>query len=142
MRLARSTARAGAAVAALAALAACDNDPVTPAASADAVQFRRLLVADSSNFARLYSLETGARVDSLGGLPGRITYLYTAMGRVAAAHFQAQNRVAFIDAASTSRAGVASRPRRASSARTTIRRPSTATQMARCSAPTSTAAAT
>ncbi len=88
-----------AALLAAAALAACDGDaPVAPNANADAARFRRLLVADSGNFARLYDLETAARADSMGGLPGRITYLYTATGRVAAAHFQAQNRVAFIDA--------------------------------------------
>ena len=33
----------------------------------------------------------------MGGLPGPITYLYSAEGRVAAAHFQRQNRVQWID---------------------------------------------
>jgi hypothetical protein len=98
MRLTRLALRPAAAVAALAALAACGDDSVSPSASADAAQFRRLVVADSGNFARIYGLADGARVDSMGGLPGRITYLYTATGRVAAANFQAQNRVAFIDA--------------------------------------------
>ncbi len=98
MRLAPSAARSAAALAALTALAACGDDPASPSASADAAQFRRLIVADSGNFARIYGLADGARVDSMGGLPGRITYLYTATGRVAAANFQAQNRVAFIDA--------------------------------------------
>ena len=99
MRLTRSALRPAAAAAALAALAACsDDDSVSPPAAADAARFRRLVVADSGNFARIYGLADGARVDSMGGLPGRVTYLYTALGRVAAAHFQAQNRVAFIDA--------------------------------------------
>lgn len=93
----RSACRPAAAAAALAVLAACGDDPIAPAASVPAAQFRRLLVADSGNFARTFNLETGARADSMGGLPGRITYLYTAMGRVAVAHFQTQNRIAFID---------------------------------------------
>jgi hypothetical protein len=97
MRLTPSAARAATALAVLTALAACSDDPVTPSASTEAAQFRRLIVADSGNFARVFGLADGARVDSMGGLPGRITYLYTAMGRVAAANFQAQNRVAFID---------------------------------------------
>lgn len=93
-----SVTRPLAAVALAVALAACGDDPVTPTDNVPAAQFRRLVVADSANFARIYDLETAARVDSMGGLPGRITYLYTATGRVAAAHFQTQNRVAFIDA--------------------------------------------
>lgn len=97
MRPTLSAARAVAALASLTALAACDDDSVSPSTSAEAAQFRRLIVADSGNFARVYGLADGVRVDSMGGLPGRITYLYTAMGRVAAANFQAQNRVAFID---------------------------------------------
>lgn len=86
-------------LAAIAALAACndDDDPVTPPPSGDAAEFRRLLVTDTLNFARLYDLTDGARVDSMGGLPGRVTYLYSAQGRVAFAHFQRQNRVAFVD---------------------------------------------
>jgi len=97
--------RTAAAVAAAVALAACGDGPTTPTATAPAAQFRRLLVADSGNFARLYDLETAARADSMGGLPGRITYLYTAMGRIAAAHFQTQNRVAFIDGGVYEQAG-------------------------------------
>ncbi len=96
----RSSARRAAAAAALTAAghAACGDDaPTASNATASAAQFRRLVVADSGNHARIFELESGARVDSMGGLPGRVTYLYTATGRVAAANFQAQNRVAFID---------------------------------------------
>lgn len=90
-----------AALATSVALAACsDDDPVAPGARGErpAAEFRRLLVADEVQpFARLYDLGTGARVDSMGGLPGPISYLYSAEGRVAAAHFRTQNRVQWID---------------------------------------------
>jgi hypothetical protein len=93
--------RLAAALATAAALAACSDDgPVAPsgAGGRQAAEFRRLLVADDAQpFARLYDLASGARVDSMGGLPGPVTYLYSAQGRVAAAHFQRQNRVLWID---------------------------------------------
>jgi hypothetical protein len=103
MTLLRSThARRAAALAAAVALAACSDDPVAPGtapgAARSAAEFRRLLVADDAlPFAKLYDLGTGQRVDSMGGLPGPISYLYSAEGRVAAAHFQRQNRVQWID---------------------------------------------
>jgi hypothetical protein len=94
--------RTAAALAAAVALAACsDNDPVAPGTTGGeraAAEFRRLLVADDAQpYATLYNLGNGQRVDSLGGLPGPITYLFSAEGRVAAAHFRAQNRVQWID---------------------------------------------
>jgi hypothetical protein len=94
--------RLAAALASAIALAACSDDPIapgpTPGAERSAAEFRRLLVADDAQpFAKLYDLGTGRLVDSLGGLPGPITYLYSAQGRVAAAHFQRQNRVQWID---------------------------------------------
>ena len=33
----------------------------------------------------------------MGGLPSRITYLYTAKGRIAFAHFQTRHQISFID---------------------------------------------
>lgn len=89
------------AVATLASLVACTDDAVSPEtantpAERPAAEFRRLLVSDTLPFARLFDAN-GTRVDSMGGLPGRVTYLYSAGGRIAAAHFQRQNRVAFID---------------------------------------------
>ena len=86
------------------ALAACSDDATSPGtipagSERPAANFRRLLVADNNlPFAKLYDLGTGQRVDSMGGLPGPITYLYSAQGaRVAALHFQQQNRVQFYD---------------------------------------------
>ncbi|MDF1505267.1 hypothetical protein [Roseisolibacter sp. H3M3-2] len=96
-------ARAAAAAAlALVAAACSDDDPVSPGprpgAERSAAEFRRLLVADDAQpFARLYDLGSGQRVDSIGGLPGPVTYLYSAQGRVAAMHFQTRNRVQFLD---------------------------------------------
>jgi hypothetical protein len=108
----RPAARAAAA-AALAAAAACSDSPTAPGpgdASRDASEFRRLLVADdSANFARLYDLSTFARVDSMGGLPSAVTYLYSPTGRVAFAHFQTQHRVLFIDGGIAVRDGRATR---------------------------------
>jgi hypothetical protein len=87
--------------AALLALAACSDDPAAPSTATDptrpAAEFRRLLVTDTLPFLRTFDAVSGQRVDSMGGLPGRVTYLYSARGRVAAAHFQRQNRVLFID---------------------------------------------
>ncbi|MCU0647236.1 MAG: hypothetical protein MUF00_04535 [Gemmatimonadaceae bacterium] len=89
----------------LLALAACSDDNGTapdnntPPAPSDrpAAEFRRILVTDTLPFLRTFDAVTGQRVDSMGGLPGRVTYLYSARGRVAAAHFQRQNRVLFVD---------------------------------------------
>ena len=103
MPLLRSSPRRTAgALAALVLLAACGDDPASPEARPDdapASAFRRLLVTDTLPFARIYDLAaaTPTRVDSMGGLPGRVSYLYSPRGRVALAHFRAQHRVAFID---------------------------------------------
>jgi hypothetical protein len=104
MSLRSSSSRLAAALAAAVALAACsdDDNPVdpgaTPGGERPAANFRRLLVADDAlPFAKLYDLGTGQRVDSMGGLPGPVSYLYSAQGRVAAAHFRTQNRVQWID---------------------------------------------
>ena len=56
-------ARAVAALASLTALAACDDDSVSPSVSVEAAQFRRLIVADSGNFARVYGLADGVRAE-------------------------------------------------------------------------------
>lgn len=96
----RSTARlsAIAATTALTLLGACgDDDPTSTAATVPATEFRRLVVSDTAPLARVFDAATGTRVDSMGGLPSRITYLYTAKGRVAFAHFQTRNQVSFID---------------------------------------------
>jgi hypothetical protein len=83
---------------ALVLLGACgDDEPTAVAATAPATEFRRLVVSDTAPFARIFDAATGARVDSMGGLPSRITYLYTAKGRIAFAHFQTRNQVSFID---------------------------------------------
>jgi hypothetical protein len=73
-----------------------DNNTPTPA-DRPAAEFRRILVTDTLPFLRTFDAITGQRVDSMGGLPARVTYLYSARGRVAAAHFQTRNRVLFID---------------------------------------------
>lgn len=79
-------------------LAACGDDtPTEAAATAPSTEFRRLVVSDTAPFARVFEAGTGVRVDSMGGLPSRITYLYTAKGRIAFAHFQTRNQVSFID---------------------------------------------
>jgi hypothetical protein len=85
-------------------LTACSDDSTSPDNNATptpsdrpAAEFRRLLVTDTLPFLRTFDAVTGQRVDSMGGLPGRVTYLYSARGRVAAAHFQTRNRVLFID---------------------------------------------
>jgi hypothetical protein len=90
--------RAAVAAASAALLAACGDDNGTAAApTAPSTEFRRLVVSDTAPFARVFSASTGQRVDSMGGLPSRVTYLYTAKGRVAFAHFQTRNQVSFID---------------------------------------------
>jgi hypothetical protein len=90
--------RAAVAAASALFLAACGDDNGTAAApTVAASEFRRLVVSDTAPFARVFSASTGQRVDSMGGLPSRITYLYTAKGRVAFAHFQTRNQVSFID---------------------------------------------
>lgn len=79
-------------------LAACGDDNGTAAApTVPATEFRRLVVSDTAPFARIFDATTGQRVDSMGGLPSRITYLYTAKGRIAFAHFQTRDQVSFID---------------------------------------------
>lgn len=79
-------------------LAACgDDNPTAAAETAPATEFRRLVVSDTAPFARIFDVATAQRVDSMGGLPSRITYLYTAKGRIAFAHFQTRNQVSFID---------------------------------------------
>lgn len=80
-------------------LAACGDDSATatPDTSAPATEFRRLVVSDTAPFVRIFDAGTGQRVDSLGGLPSRVTYLYTAKGRIAFAHFQTRDQVSFID---------------------------------------------
>jgi hypothetical protein len=93
-----SSARVAVAVIASVSLAACGDDNGTSAApTVPATEFRRLVISDTAAFARVFDASTGARVDSMGGLPSRITYLYTAKGRIAFAHFQTRNRVSFID---------------------------------------------
>jgi len=84
---------------AAAALAACGDDSSTgaPVATTPSTEFRRLIVTDTAPFARIFEAATGQRVDSMGGLPSRVTYLYTAKGRVAFAHFQTRDQVSFID---------------------------------------------
>lgn len=85
-------------VAALALLAACgDDNGVEAPATVASTEFRRLVVSDTAPFARVFDAATAQRVDSMGGLPSRITYLYTAKGRIAFAHFQTRNQVSFID---------------------------------------------
>ena len=80
------------------ALAACgDDNPTATGATSSATEFRRLVVSDTAAFARVFDVATAQRVDSMGGLPSRITYLYTAKGRIAFAHFQTRNQVSFID---------------------------------------------
>jgi hypothetical protein len=80
------------------ALAACgDDSPTSAAATADAKEFRRLVITDTAPFARVFDAATAQRVDSMGGLPSRVTYLYTAKGRIAFAHFQTRDQVSFID---------------------------------------------
>jgi hypothetical protein len=79
-------------------LAACGDDSSTAApATVPSTEFRRLVVTDTAPFARIFDAATGLRVDSMGGLPSRVTYLYTAKGRIAFAHFQTRNQVSFID---------------------------------------------
>ncbi len=79
-------------------LVACGDDSSTGAPdTTPSREFRRLVVTDTAPFARIYDAATGQRVDSMGGLPSRVTYLYTAKGRIAFAHFQTQNRISFID---------------------------------------------
>ncbi|MBL0938296.1 MAG: hypothetical protein IBJ03_05350 [Gemmatimonadaceae bacterium] len=85
---------------ALIALAACDDSDSPTGNGEDTVpssEFRRLVVSDTAPFVRVLQASNGQRVDSIGGLPSRVTYLYTAKGRVAFAHFQTRNRVGFID---------------------------------------------
>jgi hypothetical protein len=103
-RLSPSATRVAASVVAAAVLAGCSDDSTapdsnTPPAPSDrpAAEFRRLLVTDTLPFLRTFDAVSGQRVDSMGGLPGRVTYLYSARGRIAAAHFQTRNRVLFID---------------------------------------------
>ncbi|BAH39823.1 MAG TPA: hypothetical protein DGD08_13255 [Gemmatimonas aurantiaca] len=83
------------------ALAACSDDDSPTGGNggntAPSSEYRRLVVSDTAPFARVFHAATGQRVDSLGGLPSRITYLYSPKGRVAFAHFQTRNRVGFID---------------------------------------------
>lgn len=74
-----------------------DNNALPTPSDRPAAEFRRILVTDTLPFLRTFDAVTGQRVDSMGGLPGRVTYLYSAGGRVAAAHFQTRNRVIFID---------------------------------------------
>lgn len=79
-------------------LAACGDDSSTAAPdTTPSSEFRRLVVSDTAAFARVFDAATGQRVDSMDSLPSRITYLYTAKGRIAFAHFQTQNRISFID---------------------------------------------
>ena len=79
-------------------LAACGDDNSTAAApTVPSTEFRRLLVSDTAPFARIFDASSGQRVDSMGGLPSRITYLYTAKGRIAFAHFQTRHQISFID---------------------------------------------
>ena len=79
-------------------LGACgDGNPTAAAETVPAAEFRRLVVSDTAPLARVFDAATGARVDSMGGLPSRITYLYTAKGRIAFAHFQTRNQISFID---------------------------------------------
>ena len=94
----RTPHRRAATLAATALLAACGDDGATGvAATAPATEFRRLVVTDTAPFARIFDAATAQRVDSMGGLPSRVTYLYTAKGRIAFAHFQTRNQVSFID---------------------------------------------
>lgn len=102
----RVVSRLSLSVAAMAALAACGDDNGTAATpTADATEFRRLVVSDTAPFARVFEANSGQRVDSMGGLPSRITYLYTAKGRIAFAHFQTRNQVSFIDGGVFEQAG-------------------------------------
>jgi hypothetical protein len=79
-------------------LVACGDDSATNAPdTTPSTEFRRLVVSDTAPFARVFDAATGQRVDSMGSLPSRITYLYTAKGRIAFAHFQTRNQVSFID---------------------------------------------
>jgi hypothetical protein len=79
-------------------LAGCGDDTGTAAApTRPSTEFRRLVITDTAPFARVFDAATGQRVDSMGGLPSRVTYLYTAKGRIAFAHFQTRNQVSFID---------------------------------------------
>lgn len=79
-------------------LAACGDDNSTAAPeTTPSTEFRRLVVSDTAPFARIFDAATGQRVDSMGSLPSRVTYLYTAKGRIAFAHFQTRNQVSFID---------------------------------------------
>lgn len=79
-------------------LAACGDDSSTAAPdTTPSSAFRRLVVSDTAPFVRVFEAATGQRVDSMGSLPSRITYLYTAKGRIAFAHFQTRNQVSFID---------------------------------------------
>ena len=87
-------------------LAACGEDsPTGGNATADAAEFRRLVVTDTAPFARVFDVATAQRVDSMGGLPSRVTYLYTARGRIAFAHFQTRNQISFIDGGVFEQAG-------------------------------------
>jgi hypothetical protein len=84
--------------AALVLLAACGDDSSTGVNdTAPATEFRRLVISDTAPLARIFDATTAQRVDSMGGLPSRITYLYTAKGRIAVAHFQTRNQISFID---------------------------------------------
>lgn len=79
-------------------LGACgDDNPTAAPETVPAAEFRRLVVSDTAPLARVFDAATGTRVDSMGGLPSRITYLYTAKGRIAFAHFQTRNQISFID---------------------------------------------
>ena len=87
-------------------LAACGDDGATEVAPTVAsTEFRRLVVSDTAPFARIFDAASGQRVDSMGGLPSRITYLYTAKGRIAFAHFQTRNQISFIDGGVFEQAG-------------------------------------
>ena len=79
-------------------LGACgDDNPTAAAPTVPSTEFRRLVVSDTAPLARVFDVATGTRVDSMGGLPSRITYLYTAKGRIAFAHFQTRDQISFID---------------------------------------------
>ncbi|HEY0931261.1 MAG TPA: hypothetical protein VGE27_15170 [Gemmatimonas sp.] len=83
------------------AVVACGDDEDSPTGgngnTAPSTEYRRLVVSDTAPFARVFNAANGQRVDSLGGLPSRITYLYSPKGRVAFAHFQTRNSIGFID---------------------------------------------
>jgi hypothetical protein len=98
MRLLSSVPVRAMGVVAITALGACgDGNPTVAATTIPSTEFRRLVVSDTAPLARVFDAATGTRVDSMGGLPSRITYLYTAKGRIAFAHFQTRNQVSFID---------------------------------------------